>query len=66
MSCKREIHDLRQLAESHGWVVTYTGSGHLRFKPPDGGAVIFAPSTPSDRRAVLNVRAQLRRQGLPR
>jgi len=57
-------HDLKQLlraAEARGWQVELTRrGGHLRLVHPAGGLVVAA-STPSDRRALANLRAQLRR-----
>jgi hypothetical protein len=37
-----------------------TGSGHFRIILPNGRTV-FAPTTPGDRRALRNVRADVRR-----
>lgn len=58
---------LRSLARSahHAkWVITRTGSGHLRWQPPAGRHVI-TPSTPrGGRRSIQNARAELRRAGL--
>ena len=56
-------HDLKQLlrqASACGWQVTRTRGGHWRLRHPAGGVVVMS-STPSDRRALLNFRAQLRR-----
>jgi predicted RNA binding protein YcfA (HicA-like mRNA interferase family) len=56
-------HDLAKLlrqASACGWQVTRTRGGHWRLRHPGGGVVVMS-STPSDRRALLNFRAQLRR-----
>jgi predicted RNA binding protein YcfA (HicA-like mRNA interferase family) len=56
-------HDLAKLlrqASACGWQVTRTRGGHWRLRHP-GGVVVVMSSTPSDRRALLNFRAQLRR-----
>ena len=57
-------HDLKQLlraAEARGWRVELTRrGGHVRLVHPDGGLVVAA-STPSDHRALANLRAQPRR-----
>jgi hypothetical protein len=45
---------------NHGAVVSYTGSGHIKVKLPNGRSVVTAFS-PSDRRAALNIRAHIRR-----
>jgi hypothetical protein len=60
---KRDMPKLVRRARKAGWSVTKTGKQHWRFRSPNG-ATIFAPSTPSDRRSVMNVRANLRRAGL--
>ena len=49
-----------------GWTVEVTKGDHLRWTPPGGGDFVITCATPSDRRAVLNDRAILRRHGLPR
>ena len=43
-----------------GWSWEYHGSGHIRLTSPDGKTVTMA-STPSDRRALKNVMADVRR-----
>jgi hypothetical protein len=56
-------HDLKQQlrqAEAHGWQVTHTRNGHWRLLYPGGGVVVTS-STPSDHRALANLRAQMRR-----
>jgi predicted RNA binding protein YcfA (HicA-like mRNA interferase family) len=56
-------HDLKQLlrqASACGWQVTRTRGGHWRLLRPNGGIVVLS-STPSDHRALRNVRAQMRR-----
>lgn len=56
---------LNRLAGEPGWSVTLRRrSGHYRIAAPDG-RVYFASSTPSDHRAVRNLRAALRRMGAP-
>jgi predicted RNA binding protein YcfA (HicA-like mRNA interferase family) len=56
-------HDLERLlrqASACGWQVARTRGGHWRLLHPSGGIVVMS-STPGDRRALLNMRAQLRR-----
>jgi predicted RNA binding protein YcfA (HicA-like mRNA interferase family) len=56
-------HDLRQLlrqAQAHGWRVQPTRGGHWKLTHPSGDAVVTS-SSPSDRRALANLKAQLRR-----
>lgn len=58
----REIQALlRQLRQQH-WDIRHTRRGHYRVTSPDGRTVTL-PSTPSDKRSVLNARAGLRRLG---
>jgi predicted RNA binding protein YcfA (HicA-like mRNA interferase family) len=60
---RKEVAELVRRARAHGWVVQKTRGGHLRWKSPDG-KVVFSGSTPSDVRAVRNIRSSLRRMGL--
>jgi predicted RNA binding protein YcfA (HicA-like mRNA interferase family) len=56
-------HDLKQLlrqAEARGWSLQLTNGGHWRLRHPSG-AVVVTSSSPSDGRALANLRAQLRR-----
>ena len=59
--CGKGIWELRIYATDHGWQVSLTRGGHLRFTKPGRGPV-FTSSTPSDRRAYLNALAMLRRE----
>ena len=59
-----EFRRVRQVMRRHGWTIGHTKRGHLRFIAPDGRKV-FAPGSPSDHRAVKNMVAFLRREGLP-
>jgi len=59
----REFRPLVEAAVAQGWTVTPTKGGHLKFQSPKGD-VVFAAGTPSDWRAMKNVRAHLRRAGL--
>jgi hypothetical protein len=56
-------HDLEQMlrqARSCGWQVTQPRRGHWRRLHP-GGGIVVASSSPSDHRALANLKAQLRR-----
>lgn len=57
-----EMQNLLKEAGEMGFTVTTTGKcgDHYRFTRP-GCRVVFGSSTPGDRRAVLNIRAKLRR-----
>lgn len=49
---------------AQGWKFSYTKSGHYRARPPEGmGGLIHISGTPSDRRALLNMKAMFRRAG---
>jgi predicted RNA binding protein YcfA (HicA-like mRNA interferase family) len=60
---RKEVSDLVRRARERGWVVEKTRGGHLRWRSPEG-KVVFSGSTPSDVRAVRNIRSLLRRMGL--
>lgn len=64
MAHKDELKGLRKAAEAQGWTVRITNGGHLRWDSPKGGKPIFTASTPSDRRALANIRSMLRAAGL--
>ena len=59
-SSRANIRLLMAFAKSHGWCVSRTQSGHIRFTEK-GMPTIFTSSTPSDCRSDLNAKAQLRR-----
>lgn len=61
----KEVRRLIRFAIKLGWTVEVTGSGHLKWKPPDGSPFVVSSRTPSDPRALQNLRAYLRRAGLP-
>ena len=57
--------DLIDRARAQGWKVEWTGGNHLRFYPSDRSKpVVHASGTASDKRALLNLRADLRKSGL--
>ena len=61
----KDVRELARIAAAQGWRVERTGKHHLRWVPPDRGRrVIYSGSTPSDYRAIRNIRAMLRREGL--
>lgn len=62
-SSNREYRDLIEIAEAQGWIVTMRRSRHLKWTAPDGWSY-FSASTPSDHRAIKNLRAALVRHGL--
>lgn len=61
----KDLKAIVRMAKAQGWRVEQRGSGHLTFYPPDPKKpFIVSGGTPSDYRALLNLRAHLRRAGL--
>ncbi|GAA4915827.1 hypothetical protein GCM10025777_31560 [Membranihabitans marinus] len=61
----KELRKLAKAARAAGWEVEPTRRGHWKFLPIDlRHAPIFTSSTPSDPRAMPNLRARLERAGL--
>lgn len=56
----KEIKQIIREAEDLGWEVNLTNNGHYKCQHPSGG-LIFMASTPSDRRALRNIRNYLRK-----
>ena len=61
---KKEIKRLIETAKSQGWVVTQARNNHYIWLSPCGQHRVVSSSTPSDRRALKNIEADLRRAGL--
>lgn len=61
---KKEIKQLRVEAEKEGWVITLTRGNHYRWAK--GKTVFFTASTPSDYRAIKNIRQHLKQAKLGR
>jgi len=60
-----DIVAITRQAESRGWKVKPTKSGHYCFLAPDKSIrPIYVSSTPSDWRAIHKIKAQFRRAGL--
>jgi hypothetical protein len=57
---KKDVKQLVQLYIQWGWKIDKTNGGHLRFRGPKG-ELVYSASTPSDWRALANLRAQLKR-----
>lgn len=60
MSLSREVQVIAREYRKQGWRVTHTRR-HLRFSPPGGGPFVIVACTPSDHRALKNIRARLKR-----
>jgi hypothetical protein len=56
------LRDLHTLARAAGWTIALTRGNHIRLTHPKVAAPVFAASTPSDHRALANVRAELQRR----
>jgi hypothetical protein len=61
---RKDIKQLRVLAEKLGWTVERTKNDHLCWTAPTGER-FYSASTPSNARGVLNLKSQLRKAGLP-
>jgi len=59
-----DLHHLIHVARKAGWSVQKRQGGHLCWRAPGRGAMLFSAATPSDWRSLANVRASLRRAGL--
>jgi len=60
-------HEYRGLADAvlaQGWRIEPTNREHFRWLSPDGKYIVITSKTPSDRRALANIRSDLRRAGL--
>ncbi len=60
---RRDYPQAARAVENAGWAIGTRASGHLVFSGPRGELVIGS-STPSDHRAMKNLLADLRRNGL--
>jgi predicted RNA binding protein YcfA (HicA-like mRNA interferase family) len=60
-----DLRNLEKAAKEQGWEVGRTKKGHPKFVPPDPTKrIVVGSGTPSDRRAIRNLLAELKRQGL--
>lgn len=58
----KQHRQLLRKAEDLGARIEVSGGGHLKVYTPNG-AVVFCARTPSDNRAAVNLRRDLRRTG---
>ena len=63
MTPKKDLKKILQEAKRQGWRVVLLESGHYRLYAPDGEHIVDASGTPSDRRGLDNMLAQMRRYG---
>lgn len=59
----KEYRDLFEIAVSQGWSLERRTNNHLSWISPNG-AKVFSSATPSDKRAVQNLKKDLRKYGL--
>lgn len=66
MASTKELQTLIKQAKKQGWDVNKTRAGKYKWTPPQkvGGLPYFSSLTPSDRRAIHNITADLRKRGL--
>lgn len=61
---RREVQRIVERLAQQGWAVSISGHSHWRLCPQDKQyAVQFVSFTPSDYRAIKNIRSQLRKAG---
>lgn len=63
MAIPRELNDMFKKLLDQGWRVVQTPNNHFKCYPPGGGPFVTTAGTPSDYRAIKNIRARLRRAG---
>jgi len=56
----KEINRLVSVLVRDGW--NFTRGRHGKLRKPDGSGFVTIPNTPSDHRALLNLRRDIRRQ----
>lgn len=61
MSKKREIKELVRELEDKGWRVIISQNNHHKAFHPDGEHMIVFANTPSDHRAIKNIRSMVKR-----
>jgi hypothetical protein len=58
----KEVTQLIREAVNQGWTVTKTKGEHFKWVSPLG-VVVFSSQTPSDRRAIMNLKQDLKKRG---
>lgn len=64
MASTKDVKALIKRAEKQGWTVSRTRADHLRWTSPTDPRPYFSSSTPSDKRAIINISKDLQRRGL--
>ncbi|CAB4123722.1 hypothetical protein UFOVP46_81 [uncultured Caudovirales phage] len=63
MNDRKEIQLLVKQATKQGWIVSRTGSDHIKWLPPNGMEMIISSSSPSDYRTIRWLKRDLRVRG---
>ena len=64
MKIPKHLRPLARRARAQGWTITVTGSGHLKWNPPRGQAVITGSTPQRHGHGPRNARKALARAGL--
>lgn len=62
MAINKDMQLLMKEAKDQGWFVELTRGGHYKWQSPSGN-LVFSSQTPSDYRAVQNLKRDLRMYG---
>jgi hypothetical protein len=63
MTSSKELNELIKQAEAQGWTIVKTNRSHIKWLSPVTNGVVFTSSTPSDGRALANIKRDLRVNG---
>ena len=63
MASSKDLKTLQKEAVSQGWVVNLSNGNHIKWIAPNG-KVVFTSNTPSDKRALENMKRDLKSAGL--
>lgn len=63
MSSLKELNKLFKIVLEQGWTIELSHNNHYKLYAPNG-KVVFVSSTPSDHRALQNIKRDLRANGL--
>jgi predicted RNA binding protein YcfA (HicA-like mRNA interferase family) len=58
---KKDVEQFLRVLRRDGWRVERTNGEHWKLTPPGSGRMVFTGSTPSDHRAIKNLKAECRR-----
>jgi len=61
----KQVGEILTVAQAQGWFIRQgKRAGHIQAMSPDRRTIITVSSTPSDKRAVENIRADFKRAGV--